>query len=209
MAPIQTQQSVAGFVASDPQLSYTARGDARLYMKVGVEHYRREENNSFTKLETTFHDLVAYKAAAEHGYQQLAKGDNLIASGVVEKNLLELFPRCKWNCRIDADGIYHESDAFCNALKSDDASLVTKTLLYITFHHPNDRWVQDICLLLLDNENADIKGLAITCLGHLARIHKRLDTKKVFAILEDKKDDEALKGRIEDAIEDITLFVGT
>ena len=140
----------------------------------------------------------------ENGYE-----DNLIASGVVEKNLLELFPRCKWNCRINADGIYHESDAFCNALKSNDASLVAKTLLYITFHHSNDRWVQDICLLLLDNENADIKGLAITCLGHLARIHKRLDTKKVFAILEDKKDDEALKGRIEDAIEDITLFVGT
>ena len=85
MVPIQTQQAVAGFVASDPQLSYTARGDARLYMKVGVEHYRREEDNSFTKLETTFHDLVAYKAAAEHGYQQLAKGDNLIASGRVRE----------------------------------------------------------------------------------------------------------------------------
>ena len=44
MSSIQTQQSVAGFVASEPQLSYTERGDARLYMKIGIEHYRREED---------------------------------------------------------------------------------------------------------------------------------------------------------------------
>ena len=56
---IQTQQSFSGFVASDPQLSRTENGDARLYMKVGKEHYRQEEDGSFTQLETTFHHLVA------------------------------------------------------------------------------------------------------------------------------------------------------
>lgn len=85
MSSIQTQQSVAGFVASDPQLSYTERGNARLYMKIGLEHYRREADNSFTKLETTFHDLVAFKAAAEYGHQKLAKGDNFIADGRVRE----------------------------------------------------------------------------------------------------------------------------
>ena len=62
---IQTQQSFSGFVASDPQLSRTENGDARLYMKVGKEHYRQEQDGSFTQLETTFHNLVAFKAAAE------------------------------------------------------------------------------------------------------------------------------------------------
>ena len=33
---IRTHQSISGFVASDPQLSYTERGDARLYMKIGI-----------------------------------------------------------------------------------------------------------------------------------------------------------------------------
>ena len=51
---IRTHQSISGFVASDPQLSYTERGDARLYMKVGIEHYRTEPDNTFTQLETTF-----------------------------------------------------------------------------------------------------------------------------------------------------------
>lgn len=82
---IQTQQSVAGFVASTPQLSHTERGDARLYFKIGIEHYRREADNSFTKLETTFHDLIAFKGAAEFGHQKLAKGDNVIVEGRVRK----------------------------------------------------------------------------------------------------------------------------
>ena len=71
---IQTQQSFSGFVASDPQLSRTESGDARLYMKVGKEHYRQEDDGSFTQLETTFHNLVAFKAAAELGHERLAKG---------------------------------------------------------------------------------------------------------------------------------------
>ena len=82
---IQTQQSIAGFVASEPQLSYTDKGDARLYMKVGIEHFRKEPDNSFTKLETTFHDLVAFRGAAEQGAERLAKGDHFIADGRVRE----------------------------------------------------------------------------------------------------------------------------
>lgn len=100
MSSIQTQQSVAGFVASDPQLSYTERGDARLYMKIGMEHYRREADNSFTKLETTFHDLVAFKAAAEYGCEKLAKGDNFIADGRIRQYSYE------------RDGQRHEGEEF-------------------------------------------------------------------------------------------------
>ena len=71
---IRTHQSISGFVASDPQLSYTERGDARLYMKVGIEHYRKEPDNTFTQLETTFHDLIAYRGAAEQGAERLRQG---------------------------------------------------------------------------------------------------------------------------------------
>ena len=82
---IQTQQSFSGFVASDPQLSRTENGDARLYMEVGKEHSRQEQDGSFTQLETTFHNLVAFKAAAEQGHERLAKGDKVIADGYVRE----------------------------------------------------------------------------------------------------------------------------
>ncbi len=100
MSSIQTQQSVAGFVASNPQLTYTERGDARLYFKIGMEHYRRETDNSFTKLETTFHDLIAFKGAAEFGHEKLAKGDNVIADGRVREYSYE------------RDGQRHEGEEF-------------------------------------------------------------------------------------------------
>lgn len=54
-------------------------------MKIGIEHYRKEPDNSFTQLETTFHDLIAYRGAAEQGAERLAKGDNIIADGRVRE----------------------------------------------------------------------------------------------------------------------------
>jgi single-stranded DNA-binding protein len=78
---LHTQESVSGFIASDPQLTYTERGDARLYVKIGQEHYRKEPDGSFTQTETTFHDLVAFKKTAERAYERFAKGDKFVAEG--------------------------------------------------------------------------------------------------------------------------------
>lgn len=80
---IHTQASVSGFIASDPQLTYTERGDARFYAKVGQEHYRKEPDGSFTQTETTFHDLVAFRKTAERAHAQFAKGDKFVAEGYV------------------------------------------------------------------------------------------------------------------------------
>ncbi len=82
---IHTQESVSGFIASDPQLTYTERGDARLYVKIGQEHYRREDDGSFTQTETTFHDLVAFKKTAERARERFAKGDKFVAEGYTRK----------------------------------------------------------------------------------------------------------------------------
>ena len=82
---IQTQQSFSGFVASDPQLSRTENGDARLYMKVGKEHYRQEEDGFFIPLETTIHHLVAFTASPERGHLRLVKGEKIIAEGYVRQ----------------------------------------------------------------------------------------------------------------------------
>lgn len=78
---IHTQESFTGFIASDPQLSHTGKGEARFYARVGQEHYRREPDGSFTELETTFHDLVAYRATAERAHERFAKGDSFVAEG--------------------------------------------------------------------------------------------------------------------------------
>lgn len=78
---IRTQESFSGFIASDPQLSYTTRGEARFYARVGQEHYRKEPDGTFTELDPTFHDLVAYRATAERAQERFAKGDSFVAEG--------------------------------------------------------------------------------------------------------------------------------
>jgi hypothetical protein len=133
--------------------------------------------------------------------------DNLIASGIVERNRSGLFEIAKWCCRIDEDGIQHESEEIEKKLRSKDSTIVINTLLEITFHNQNWEWVQDLCIELLENKNPDIKGLAVTCIGHIARIHGTIDKEKVLKAFESRKNDHTINGRIEDAIDDINMFV--
>ena len=78
---IRTQQSISGFIATDPQLTVTDRGEARFYARFGQENFHREEDGSFTKLEPSFHNLVMYRATAERAFERFTKGDSFVAEG--------------------------------------------------------------------------------------------------------------------------------
>ncbi|MGP5291492.1 hypothetical protein ACTXL6_15635 [Brachybacterium tyrofermentans] len=76
----EMEKAFYGFVASEPKLTYHD-GKPRLYFKAGQEHYRYGPDGSRTKLPTTFHDVVAFKGAAIHGGQKLAKLDWFMGLG--------------------------------------------------------------------------------------------------------------------------------
>lgn len=78
---IRTKESLSGFVASDPELTFTSKGDARLYIRVGQPQARFEEDGTFTNLDPTFADLVMFRKSAERAHEQFRKGDNFIAEG--------------------------------------------------------------------------------------------------------------------------------
>jgi len=71
------------------------------------------------------------------------------------------------------------------------------------------RAVQDLCLRLLDGGDRPLAAVAATCLGHLARIHRQLDTDAVTAALDRQRGDELVGPRAEDALDDIDLYMGT
>jgi len=54
-----------------------------------------------------------------------------------------------------------------------------------------------------------IKGCGIECFGHIARIHKKIDLNNVKEILKDglKSKSKVIRGKSEDAIDDITHFL--
>ncbi|POH66087.1 MULTISPECIES: single-stranded DNA-binding protein [Cryobacterium] len=85
---LHTQQSLSGFIASEPQQSVTENGDTRFYVRVGQPHFRRE-GGGFTPLEPSFHDLVAYRATAERALTRFAKGDSFVAEGYVRSFQVE------------------------------------------------------------------------------------------------------------------------
>lgn len=86
---IPIQMSLHGFIATAPQINFTSNGRARFYARIGVEHFRKETDGSFTKLEPTFHDLVAYAKTAERAYTKLKVGDNFVASGYINEYELD------------------------------------------------------------------------------------------------------------------------
>ena len=82
--PIKTSTSMSGFIATTPALSQTEDGTSRAYIRAGQEHYLRNEDGSFTQTESTFHDLVLFRATAEKAAEQFKKGDRFVAEGYID-----------------------------------------------------------------------------------------------------------------------------
>jgi single-strand DNA-binding protein len=82
---IDTRQAVAGFLATEPRLTYSDDGIPRFYARIGIEHSQQQPDGSFAKLEPTFHDMSAFRRAAEEGVTRFHKGDKFIATGGVHE----------------------------------------------------------------------------------------------------------------------------
>lgn len=77
---------MVGHIAGDPRLTHSEKtGTPRFYARVGVDHWRREDDGTFTKTDRTFHDLAVRYKAAEAAMELFKKGDDFIATGRFEK----------------------------------------------------------------------------------------------------------------------------
>ncbi len=93
-----------------------------------------------------------------------------------------------------------------DAFSSGEAKRICDMLVSAAFYESDWRWVQDKCLDFLNFNDPNIRGLAATCLGHVARIHHQLDKEKVISSLRKHLKDHAISGQIEDALDDIEIF---
>ena len=88
---------------------------------------------------------------------------------------------------------------------SNDPYAIESTLVDVAFHDPDWRWVQDKCLDLVRHNSPGVRQIAVTCLGHVARIHGTLDLAKVLPLLEElSRDPEVVT---EDSLSDIRIFI--
>lgn len=86
---IPTKMSLAGFIATVPDLHFSKSGNPRFHARVGCEHYRKEADGSFTKLDPTFHDLVIFNDTALTAYHRFHKGDSFLATGYIHEYEVE------------------------------------------------------------------------------------------------------------------------
>jgi hypothetical protein len=91
-------------------------------------------------------------------------------------------------------------------LASTNAYAATEAILRLALHDPDGTWVTDRALDLLQSPDADIRAVAATALGHVARIHHAIDRQRVIPALQRLMDNPATAGRAEDALDDIAMF---
>ncbi len=79
--------------------------------------------------------------------------------------------------------------------------------MYLCFNIEDQDWALDRCIdAVKTGSNADIKGLGLTCIGHIARQFGKVDKERVISFLNATLKDEILAGRAQDALDDIELF---
>ena len=93
------------------------------------------------------------------------------------------------------------------AFASGKSEAICDALVRAAFHDPDWRWVQTQCLTFMKSPNAVVRGLAATCIGHLARLHKQLDLAQVRPALIALAEDTEAGGRAADALDDIRTYI--
>lgn len=93
------------------------------------------------------------------------------------------------------------------AIRSGDIQVATTALLGLTYDDPDGEWVEPILLEhLAPQYDIQLRRLATTCLGHLARIHGKITRSTVVPTLRTLLSDPVLGGTAEDALGDINWF---
>ena len=84
---------------------------------------------------------------------------------------------------------------------------ICRALVAAAFSETDWRWVQGQCLFFLTYPDIEVRGLAATCLGHLARIHQKLDLEVVIPALKSHLKDKEIFGQVQEALEDIEMYM--
>lgn len=93
------------------------------------------------------------------------------------------------------------------AIRSGDPQVANPALLELTCDDPDGEWVEPILLEhLAPGYDVQLRRLAATCLGHLARIHGKITRGTAVPALRALLPDPVLGGTAEDALDDIDRY---
>ena len=99
-------------------------------------------------------------------------------------------------------------EEWSDALGSGDSQRIASGLVRLAFCDHNGAFVETQCLALLADQNQDLRRVAVTCLGHVARIHREFSNASVPSLLRGLISDPAVSEQAQDALDDVAVFLG-
>lgn len=96
------------------------------------------------------------------------------------------------------------------SLTSNDKKTVIDALMEMVFNADviEIKWVVEKLIDLTTHSDEDVRGLAVTSFGHVARLYHTLGHyNRVTNLLEQIKNDPLIGGRAQDALEDIEIYL--
>ena len=108
--------------------------------------------------------------------------------------------------------LYRNSDQiskneFCIILKGGDTQNLCQAIISSVNSIQDYHWLIQRYKKLLHHDNPEVRGVTITCIGHLARINEESDKSELLNILKEIPSDDEVFPRVEDAIDDIDLYL--
>jgi hypothetical protein len=93
------------------------------------------------------------------------------------------------------------------AIASGDSRRSSDAILRLALNDPDGHWVEGVALGMTESDDPNVRAVAATALGHVARIHGEISVERVFPALKRLMKDPRTAGRAEDALSDIAIFV--
>lgn len=68
-------------------------------------------------------------------------------------------------------------------------------------------WLLAVLGRLLSDSDTEVRGVSVTCIGHIARIFPEADKDQLLRLVHPILSDSEISGRAEDALDDINTFL--
>jgi hypothetical protein len=90
--------------------------------------------------------------------------------------------------------------------RDDDTYVLCQSLLRVALHEADWFWaLQHIGRFLL-HPHPEVRGVAVSSIGYLVRIHRTIDVSRVLPVLYALQADSYVASRVRDTLEDIRQF---
>jgi hypothetical protein len=96
-----------------------------------------------------------------------------------------------------------------SAISGDNPEELSQAVLSAALYSEDPLWAESICIQLARHAHENVRGNAILGFGHIARIHRHLNSSEIKPLIETalKDGSDYVRGHAESAADDVEFFL--